>query len=57
MITVISRQDQTATLSLIESPGYILGKTAFASKNIFLQQDQDKIFLATDKKLIRIDIK
>lgn len=57
MITVISRQDQTATLSLIEAPGYMLGKTAFMSKNIFLRQDQKKIFLATDKKLIRIDIK
>lgn len=57
IMAVMSRQDQTATLSLIEAPAHIVGKTVFPSKNTFLIQERNTLFLATDSKLARIDIK
>jgi len=54
---IVSQQDQSSTLSLVEAPAYILGSTVFASKNTFLLQEQKTLFLATDTKLARIDIK
>jgi len=55
--TIISRQEQSSTLSLLEAPFDIVGRTSFLSKNTFLVQEQETIFLATDTKLARIDIK
>lgn len=57
IMAIISRQEQSSTLSFIEAPAYIVGKTTFPSKNIFMVQEQGTIFLATDTKLARIDIK
>ena len=57
IMAVVSQQDRLSTLSLVEAPAYILGKTAFASKSAFLMQEQQTLYLATDTKLARIDIK
>ena len=57
IMAIISRQEQRSTLSFIEAPAYIVGKTTFPSKNTFMVQEQETIFLATDTKLARIDIK
>ncbi len=57
VMAVISHQDRLSTLSLVEAPGYILGKTSFVSKSAFLTQEQQTLYLATDTKLARIDIK
>ena len=54
---VISKQEKNALLSFIESPMYVVGKTVFPSENTFLMQERQTIFLATDTKLARIDIK
>jgi len=54
---IISRQEQNATLSFIEAPIYVVWKTSFLSKNAFLVQDRETLFLTTDTKLARIDIK
>ncbi len=54
---IISRQEQSSTLSFIETPTYIVGHISFPAKNTFLVQEQKTIFLATDTKLARIDIK
>ena len=54
---IMSRQEQSSTLSFIEAPFYVVGQTSFPSKNTFLVQEQGTIFLATDTKLARIDIK
>ena len=56
IMAIISQQEQTATLSIIETPSYVIGKTSFPSKNAFLVQEQKALFLATDTKLARIDI-
>ena len=57
MMAIISRQEQRSTLSFIEAPFYVVGHTTFPSKNTFLVQERETIFLATDTKLARIDIK
>lgn len=57
IMAIISKQEQSSTLSFIEAPFYVVGRTSFPSKNIFLMQEQGTIFLATDTKLARIDIK
>ena len=57
IMAVISRQEQNSILSLTESPIYVVGKTSFPSQNTFLIQEQETIFLATDSKLARVDIK
>ena len=57
IMAIISRQEQSSTLSFIEAPFYVVGHTSFPSKNTFLEQEQETIFLATDTKLARIDIK
>ena len=54
---IISRQEQSSTLSFIETPSYVVGHISFPAKNTFLVQEQKTIFLATDTKLARIDIK
>lgn len=57
MMAIVSRQEQSSTLSFIEAPFYVVGHTSFPSKNTFLVQERETIFLATDTKLARIDIK
>ena len=57
IMAIISRQEQHSMLSLVESPIYVVGKTSFPSRNAFLVQERETIFLATDTKLARIDIK
>ena len=54
---VISKQEQISTLAFIEAPICVIGKTSFPSENTFLVQERKTIFLATDAKLARIDIK
>ena len=57
IMAVISKNEQISTLSFVESPSYVIGKTTFPSKNTFLVQERNTLFLATDTKLMRIDIK
>ena len=57
IMAIISRQEQSSTLSFIEAPFYVVGRTSFPSKNTFLVQEREMLFLATDTKLARIDIK
>ena len=57
IMAIVSRQEQNSTLSFIEAPFYAVGHTSFPSKNTFLVQEEEMLFLATDTKLARIDIK
>lgn len=53
---LISHHENTSILSFIESPAHIIGETEFPSKTAFLEQEQEKLFIATDTKLMCISI-
>ncbi|MGP1593896.1 MAG: hypothetical protein ACTTH8_01455 [Treponema sp.] len=55
--TVITQNEQSAVLSIVETPMHLIGSTTFPSKNTFLIQERDSLYVATDRSLARIDIK
>ncbi len=55
--TILTHNGQKADLYCIESPMHLIGKTSFNAQKPFLIQNQEKLFLATETHLVRIDIK
>lgn len=57
LFTVLSKHDSIYTLTAIERPNRIAGKTTFTAKNAFLIQRANTIYLGTDSKISRINIR
>lgn len=57
IMAVLTQTEHAAALSIIEKPIHLIGTTTFPSRNTFLIQDREKLFIVTDSHLTRIDIK
>ncbi|AGT44693.1 hypothetical protein TPE_2219 [Treponema pedis str. T A4] len=57
LLTVLLQNEKECTLIAINPPDFIIGKTKFNSKHVFLIQDEDKIYLGTDTKITALEIR
>ncbi len=52
VLTILVQKDFVNTLFAISPPNGIIGKTSFEAKNTFLIQDEDRVYLGSDSKIL-----
>ncbi len=57
LLTVLVQKERECSLLLIDPPDFMLGKTKFNSKNAFLIQKENKIYIGTDDKIAAFEIR
>lgn len=57
LITILLQKEKECSLILIDPPNFIIGKTKFNSKNAFLIQKENKIYICTDDKISSLEIR
>lgn len=57
LLTVLLQKEDECSILLIDPPNFMIGKTKFKSKNAFLIQKEDKIYIGTDDKIAALDVR
>ncbi|MGI5084713.1 hypothetical protein [Treponema putidum] len=57
LLTVLVQKENECSLLLIDPPNFMMGKTKFNSKNAFLIQKENKIYIGTDDKIAAFEIR
>ncbi len=56
VLTMLVQNDSSNTLLAISPPKGLIGKTTFKAKNTFLIQDDDRVYLGSDSKILGLKI-
>lgn len=56
-LTILLQQENICTLVAIQLPTFLVGKTKFKTKNSFLIQDEDRLYLGIDSKISALEIR
>lgn len=57
ILTILIQNENTCSLVAVEPPNMIIGKTSFISRNAFLRQDGNRIYIGTDKKILALNVR